>query len=300
MKRILVLALSAVFSLPLPAWPDSLAVMFWNLENFYDCTDSGMSGSDREFSPDGERRWTKSRYWRKCHGVAKTVLWIADRYGAAPGVIGVAEVENRSVMQSVIRGTVLRKYGYVQIHEDSPDRRGIDVALLYRSDLFSEICHKAVGVNRDLDGNTLQTRDILYVCLECRSGGERLHFLVNHHPSKIGGKADRREAAMRRMLETADSLLSAGHERILAIGDFNDELWPPDGAGTLKYNGRWEKIDGFFSFGDFEIREEVFVHPLLLTEDKVFGGMKPRRCFVGPRYEGGVSDHLPIILEILL
>ena len=99
---------------------------------------------------------------------------------------------------------------------------------------------------------------------------------------------------------TADSLLSAGHERILAIGDFNDELWPPDGAGTLKYNGRWEKIDGFFSFGDFEIREEVFVHPLLLTEDKVFGGMKPRRCFVGPRYEGGVSDHLPIILEILL
>ena len=147
----------------------------------------------------------------------------------------------------------------------------------------------------DFDGGAVMaTRDILLAEFD------GLAVLVNHHPSKIGGKADRREAAMRRMLETADSLLSAGHERILAIGDFNDELWPPDGAGTLKYNGRWEKIDGFFSFGDFEIREEVFVHPLLLTEDKAFGGMKPRRCFVGPRYEGGVSDHLPIILEILL
>lgn len=319
MKRILVLALSAVFSLPLPAWPDSLAVMFWNLENFYDCTDSGMSGSDREFSPDGERRWTKSRYWRKCHGVAKTVLWIADRYGAAPGVIGVAEVENRSVMQSVIRGTVLRKYGYVQIHEDSPDRRGIDVALLYRSDLFSEVCHKAVGVNRDLDGNTLQTRDILYVCLECRSGGERLHFLVNHHPSKYGGEKESRPArfaAMREMVSLCDSLILRGERNIVCMGDFNDT---PDavafsladgilvnaasplascGRGTIRYGGKWEMIDMFLTDRDLAVAVymEICFPEFLAAEDKAHSGFKPLRTYTGPRYSGGISDHLPVIL----
>ena len=105
---------------------------------------------------------------------------------------------------------------------------------------------------------------------------------------------------MGRMLGIADSLRSAGCRRVLAVGDFNDELWPSEGSGTLKYNGRWEKIDGHFSFGALEVDEEVFVSPLLLVPDKAFGGMKPRRCFTGPRYEGGISDHLPIVLEVSL
>ena len=81
---------------------DGFFTVFWNLENFFDYTDGGYSDSDREFSPEGERHWSKSRYWKKCHGIAKTVLWMADRYGRLPDVMGVAEVENRGVMQSVI------------------------------------------------------------------------------------------------------------------------------------------------------------------------------------------------------
>ena len=113
-----------------------MLVSFWNLENFFDYEDGGGGGSDREFSSGGERHWTKSRYWKKCHGVAKTVLWMADSYGKVPDVMGVAEVENRGVLQAVLNGTLLKKYDYVQIHEDSPDTRGIDVALIYRKSVW--------------------------------------------------------------------------------------------------------------------------------------------------------------------
>ena len=261
---------------------DSLLAVFWNLENFFDY----RSEAAQEY-------WTRGRFYSKCDAIAKTLMLVADRHGRLPDIVGFAEIENAFVLRSIVSSTLLRKAGYGIVHYDSPDHRGIDCGLLYRRQSLELTGSSPIHVH-DSSGAVMATRDILLAEFD------GLAVLVNHHPSKIGGKADRREAAMRRMLETADSLLSAGHERILAIGDFNDELWPPDGAGTLKYNGRWEKIDGFFSFGDFEIREEVFVHPLLLTEDKAFGGMKPRRCFVGPRYEGGVSDHLPIILEILL
>lgn len=261
---------------------DSLLAVFWNLENFFDY----RSEAAQEY-------WTRGRFYSKCDAVAKTLMLVADRHGRLPDIVGFAEIENAFVLRSIVSSTLLRKAGYEIVHYDSPDHRGIDCGLLYRRQSL-ELTGSSPRHVYDSSGAVMATRDILLAEFD------GIAVLVNHHPSKIGGKSERREAAMRRMLETADSLLSAGHERILAIGDFNDELWPSDGAGTLKYNGRWEKIDGFFSFGDFEVSEEVFIHPLLLTEDKAFGGMKPRRCFVGPRYEGGVSDHLPIILEILL
>ncbi|MDY6444058.1 MAG: endonuclease, partial [Bacteroidales bacterium] len=75
------------------------------------------------------------------------------------------------------------------------------------------------------------------------------------------------------------------------------DLWGR-GGGTIKYNGKWEKIDGGFAEGFPRVREAVFDDPLLLEEDKAFGGMKPRRTFVGPRYMGGVSDHLPVVFIV--
>ena len=114
---------------------------------------------------------------------------------------------------------------------------------------------------------------------------------------QIGGKAERREAAQARLRALTDSLHAAGQPRTLAVGDFNEDLWG-SGAGTIKYNGRWEKIDGGFAEGFPRVREEVFADPLLLEEDKAFGGMKPRRTFVGPRYTGGVSDHLPVVFIV--
>ena len=121
---------------------------------------------------------------------------------------------------------------------------------------------------------------------------------MNHHPSQIGGKADRRELRPARLRALTDSLRAAGQRRVLAVGDFNEDLWNDGRGGTLKYNGRWEKIDGHFAEGFSRVREEVFADPLLLEQDAAFGGQKPRRTFVGPRYRGGVSDHLPVVIVV--
>ena len=106
--------------------------MFWNMENFYDYIDQNTGGSDNEFSSMGPRHWTKKRFYRKCDDTAKTIFWIADKYGRMPDVIGLAEVENRGVLTKLLSSTLLRKFDYGVVHHESEDRRGIDVALLYR------------------------------------------------------------------------------------------------------------------------------------------------------------------------
>lgn len=278
MTRLLALLLAAVPA----AGQDSLLAVFWNLENFFDY----RSEAAPQF-------WTRGRFYAKCDAVAKTLMLIADRYGHLPDIAAFAEIENSFVMHSLVSSTLLRKLGYSVVHFESPDHRGIDCGLIYRKSVL-ELLDSYPKHVYDSSGAVMATRDIVVA----EFGG--ITVLVNHHPSRIGGKSDRREAAMGRMLGIADSLRSAGRRRVLAVGDFNDELWPSEGSGTLKYNGRWEKIDGHFSFGALEVDEKVFVSPLLLVPDKAFGGMKPRRCFTGPRYEGGISDHLPIVLEVSL
>ena len=146
------------------------------------------------------------------------------------------------------------------------------------------------------DGLPLATRDFLVARFDS------LSVVVNHHPSKVGGgKAEMRGEVMAQMRCVADSLLALGAGRVLCVGDFNDTLWKSSGpeTATLKYNGHWEKIDGYFAFGlPVEVEESVFADASLLEPDRNFGGMKPRRSFLGPRYLGGVSDHLPLVLLV--
>ena len=125
---------------------EPLLVMFWNLENFFDWKDGGGSGSDREFSSFGERHWTKSRFYTKCNVIAKTFLWMEDEYGRIPDVAGFAEVENRFVLNALLNSTALRKYDYEAVHYDSPDPRGIDVALIYRRSVFMKSVSRPVRV----------------------------------------------------------------------------------------------------------------------------------------------------------
>ena len=257
---------------------DSLLVVFWNLENFFDY-----------HSDNKPQYWTKGRFRAKCDAVAKTLLRIADRYGRLPDAVGFAEVENAFVLRQLTRETALRKLDYQIVHYDSPDHRGIDCALLCRSSTLP-LRASAPKHIPDSAGGVLPTRDILLAEFD------RLAVLVNHHPSQIGGKAERRELAQARLRALTDSLHAAGVARTLAVGDFNEDLW--GGRGTIKYNGKWEKIDGGFAEGFSRVREEVFTDPVLLERDKSFGGMKPRRTFVGPRYTGGVSDHLPVVFIV--
>lgn len=320
MKRlVMVLLLCAGGMMARAGERDSLLVMFWNMENFFDWTDQGTGESDKEFSSFGERHWTKSKFYAKCDAIAKSLMWIADRYGRMPDVIGLAEVENRGVLDKLLNYTLLRKYDYSIVHKESGDRRGIDVALLYRRSSMS-LLSKSFRTPV-YQGSLLSTRDILHAGMKLNDGTD-MEFIVNHHPSKFGGEKEsegRRTAAMTALKELSDSLHMCGLGNIIAMGDFNDT---PDGSqfaviegvlenkgiplhrkhrGTIRYKGKWELIDFFLTSPGLVAEEmEVVKIPFLTTYDKKYPGEKPLRTYSGPRYIGGVSDHCPIIIKILL
>ena len=298
---------------------DSLVVMFWNVENFFDHVDQGTGESDKEFSSYGARHWSKRKFQAKCDDIAKSVLWIGGEYGRMPDVIGLAEVENRWVLWKLLNNTLLRKYDYKIVHFDSGDRRGIDVALLYRESVF-RIVSQSLTVPV-VDGEKMSTRDMLQVCLEDLKG-QKINMIVCHHPSKYGGadeSTSRRNAAMKALRELCDSLEVADScVPVVAMGDFNDT---PDGeqfglledvlvnkadslsaagCGTIRYQGVWELIDMFMVSEKLVANSEMYILqiPFLITYEKKYPGMKPLRTYSGPRYVGGVSDHCPIILCI--
>ena len=315
MKRLILVLLICAAGMGVRAQgQDSLLVMFWNVENFFDYIDQGTGESDKEFSSYGDRYWTKSRFYAKCDAVAKSIFFIGEKYGRMPDVIGLAEVENRGVLTKLLNYTLLRKYDYAIVHKESADRRGIDVALLYRRSSMSPISKSfKTPVYK---GEKLSTRDILHACMQI-SDGRKLNFIVNHHPSKYGGESEsegRRMAAMNTLREMCDSI---GCSNIVAMGDFNDT---PDGnqfsvigdildnkglhphekrQGTIRYKGKWELIDFFMVSHCMPVSQmEVVKIPFLTTYDRSYPGEKPLRTYSGPRYLGGVSDHCPIILKI--
>ena len=318
MKRFIVFILLTVFGQYVYG-QDSLLVMFWNVENFFDHMDQGTGESDKEFSSYGARHWTKRKFQAKCDDIAKSVLWIGDQYDRMPDIIGLAEVENRGVLWKLLNNTLLRKYDYKIVHFDSGDRRGIDVALLYRGTVFRKSSHSlTVPV---VNGVEMTTRDMLQVCLEDIMG-QKINMIVCHHPSKYGGvkeSSSRRNAAMLALKGLCDSLEVADYGvPIVAMGDFNDtpdgeqfrlldgvlvnesEYLFVEGYGTIRYQGVWELIDMFMVSAELESRSEMDILqiPFLMTYEKKYPGMKPLRTYSGPRYVGGVSDHCPIVLCI--
>ena len=313
MKRLILVLLLCAGGVQMSAeGRDSLLVMFWNVENFFDWTDQGTSESDKEFSSYGSRHWTKKRFYSKCDAIAKAIMWTRDRYGRVPDVIGLAEVENRRVLTRMLSSTLLRKFDYGIVHKDSEDRRGIDVALLYRCGSLNRVSSTFIT------SDNLRTRDILHAELS-DSDGTRIGFIVNHHPSKYGGaeeSAQKRMNVMNSLKSLCDSLVSSSNNPIVVMGDFNDT---PDaeqfsvlaglfdnkglplhrnGRGSIRYKGRWELIDFFLTRGVEDARMEILEIPFLMTYDRSYPGYKPLRTYSGPRYLGGVSDHCPILLWI--
>ena len=297
--------------------PDSLLMMFWNIENFFDYTDGGTGESDAEWSSRGVRRWTKKKFQAKCDDIAKSIFWIGDKYGRMPDIIGLAEVENRNALWKLLNNTLLRKCGYRIVHYESGDRRGIDVALLYRETSFRKISHSTVTPS--LNGEKMATRDMLQVLME-DDMGQKYNLIVIHHPSKYGGaeaSTGRRNAAMMALKGLCDSLSAADPGvPVIAMGDFNDT---PDaeqfkildgvlsnkadslckaGRGTIRYQGKWDLIDMFLVSEDLSgiSSMEILEIPFLMTYEKKYPGLKPLRTYSGPRYIGGVSDHCPIVL----
>ena len=319
MKRLVIVLLLWVAGAGVHAQvKDSLSVMFWNLENFFDWTDQGMGESDKEFSSFGSRHWSRSKFYSKCNLVAKSIFWVSDLYGKMPDVIGFCEVENRGVLSRMLYSTLLRKYDYGIVHFDSGDRRGIDVALLYRKSSF-ELLSTSLKTP-EYQGKKLSTRDMLHARMRWCGNGDTLDFIVCHHPSKYGGSEEsqlRRVAAMSALADLYDSL-SGVHK--VVMGDFNDvpsaeqfesvsqmlvnkaEDLYAEGKGTIRYKGRWELIDMFLV--DSSLAQVTYMDivqiPFLMTYDRSYPGYKPLRTYSGPKYLGGVSDHCPVILKILL
>jgi predicted extracellular nuclease len=300
-------------------------VMFYNVENFFDINDDPQT-NDETFTPSGANQWNMRRFIVKRNNIYKTI--VAAGKGHPPHIIGLCEVENRYVLYQLTQHTPLSKYNYGIVHYDSPDSRGIDVALLYMKDSFSVIASRAYKA-------PIRTRDILYVKGTTRND-DTLHFFVNHWPSKWGGAAseDLRILVGKTLKHLTDSILDLNPKaNICIMGDFNDypdskavgvldarPLHADKGArlynmslhlqdehrGTLKYQNRWEMIDLFFVSGNMLSSDnglhctknsiEIFDAVFLLTT--VSGeGKSPFRTYRGPVYVGGFSDHLPVILR---
>ena len=301
---------------------DTLSVMCWNVENFFDWRNDSLTVSDAEFSSRGERHWTWKRFQAKANAFAKALFWVEAETGRLPDIVGLEEVENAFVLRQVLQKTALRKTDYKYVHYDSPDRRGIDVALLYRSSVLELVDSKPCHLYEA--DTVMATRDILLCVLRRKIDVAPPPFavLVNHHPSKYGGASEsdpKRRIAVDRLRFLADSLAAEGIDKIIAGGDFNDTPDNPvflrlepalkplysalfrRGEGTIKYDGKWALIDHFYAspaLWDSGPSMRILRIPFLLTRDTAHSGDKPLRTYTGPRPTGGVSDHLPILLEI--
>lgn len=309
--------------------------MFYNVENLFDTIDDPQT-RDEQFLPDGAYNWTSSRYYWKLQRTAKVLLNAGE--WDLPVAVGLCEIENRSVLEDLLRLTPLSRLGYGFIHEESPDERGIDVALLYREDLFRPIYHRAVPLRFDFDPDD-RTRDMLYVA--GRLGPDTLHLMVNHWPSRSGGAAasePKRIAAALAARHLMDSLQQVQPgAKVIMMGDFNDG--PTDvsvsdilsaaatiqeaqetglfncmaplarkGFGTHKYQQEWNTLDQFMvslslldatsGWSVSETSATICRMPFLLEDDPSLPGDRPFRTFIGPRFHGGYSDHLPILLTL--
>lgn len=280
---------------------DSVTIMFYNVENLFDTMDDSTK-NDNEFLPQKKKRWNNDKWQEKTTRIAKVIA--ANNF---PDIIGLAEIENDTVLQEITNHYILRKKHYSIIHFESADRRGIDCAILYRKKRLDVHSMKPNQVL--LNGRP--TRDILGATFSIKK--DTFAVFVNHWPSRYGGKKKsipKRAQASKVLLNLMDSI-SAIHpsRKIISMGDFNDE--PKDSSllafkdysnvsqefkGTLRYRGKWQVFDQFICSKNFTYNSKVFKPDFLLEEDKSYGGLKPFRTYYGPMYHNGFSDHLPIKL----
>ena len=293
-----------------------LTLVELNCENLFDCKHDTLK-QDTEWLPDGKRRWSPARYWRKLNHIGQEILSCQEE--GVPDLVALVEVENDSVLFDLTHRSLLRGAGYEYLMTQSPDVRGIDVALLYQPMTFRPICYDYLDII-PLAGMR-PTRDILYVQGETLKG-DTLHVFVVHAPSRYGG--DKQTHPNRRLI--AERLIGAIRQlpvdaKVIIAGDFNDEATDPalrflednglhnvtakatgsHGAkATYRYQGLWQSIDHVFVSGVLlDSVERSFINdaPFLLEEDKKYGGVKPLRTYNGYRYQRGFSDHLPLIVR---
>lgn len=295
--------------------------MWWNVENLFH-PDIDSQNPDREFTPEGMRRWTYSRYRTKLAHIAQVV---ANAGGwQRIDIVGLCEVEDSACVADLCRAL---GNDYQAVHYDSPDPRGIDVALLYRS-TCTLLCSHPIPV-RFSDGKP--ARDLLHAQLVMPQR-DTVDFLLCHLPSMRGGygaAASHRTQAQATIQHTIDSLLQNDSTRqIILMGDMNDAPHnnlramhnlmcnvktvpqpstfnshpsPLNSRGTYKYRGIWSYLDQCYLSESLQNRQtevRVYAPDYLLEDDERYLGSQPKRTYIGIRYHGGYSDHLPIVLRL--
>ncbi|AFC24149.1 endonuclease [Saprospira grandis] len=202
----------------------AVRLTFYNVENLFDTEDDPKKRDD-EFTPRGLKGWSYFRYKQKLSNIYK-VLTALGGWGGPPEMVGFCELENRKVLEDLLRLTPLQKFRYKIVHEESPDRRGIDVGFIYRSDKFEVLHHEPIRVVFPFD-TAVKTRDVLYVCGKVLGSKDSLHIFVNHWPSRRGGQAasePKRVFVAGLVRAKIDSIYKASPEaKIAVMGDFNDE-----------------------------------------------------------------------------
>ena len=304
-------------------------IAFYNLENLFDTYDNKYT-NDGDFLPNAEKKWTPKRYRKKVRKLGYTISQIGTKTSEnLPVIIGLAEVENKLVVKDLIDSKFLKAKNYDIVHYDSPDERGIDVALIYNKDFFKVISSETFSLNlTDEDGNPDYTRDILLV--EGYLNEEKIYVVVNHWPSRREGEKQsegKRLTASAKAIEIIDLIKQReANPKIIVMGDFNDnpsdksvkqlvssqDLYNPMETllsytkGSLNYRFQWNLFDQiFFSTNFFEYKPnahsfsnaDIFDDAFLKQFKGKYKGT-PFRTYVGLKYKGGYSDHFPVYIHL--
>jgi len=313
---------------------DEFTLMFYNVENYFDYLDDSLT-NDEEFTYSGIRGWNAKRLHEKSERIAKVIL-AAGKWNP-PVFVGLCEIENREVLEHLTKNTSLSKYKYRIIQKDSPDERGIDVAFIYRPEFFHPFNYKSIRISDSTD-ITFKTRDILQVSgilNGCDTIHVFVNHWPSRYGG-IMETVRLRKLASRTLVQAIKNLKSnyAG-AKIVCTGDFNDtpqdesirifvlpelaelsnrswnmvnlsERWTSEPVQTIKNQYSWEVFDQWIVSENFLrpnscyrfLQAEIMKASFLLEPDRKFGGVKPKRTYIGYKYQDGFSDHLPILLRL--
>ena len=308
-RIIYIIFLSLLFSLPIVAEKSSLRIVSYNVENLFDTKHDTLK-NDSSFLPEGMHHWTYRRYQTKIDRIAQVLVNIGG-WESVP-LVGLCEVENARCLRNLCYK--LRRFHYKYVHYDSPDERGVDVALLYDSTRLSILNSRALSLS--LDGDA--TRDILYVSALYEQR-DTVHVMMCHLPSQLGGASNtdwKRQRAKSLIQSQIDSIfLFQPSANIVVMGDMNTSVQDDlrgmvnlmipiqkMGQGTHKYQGIWTCLDQFYVSQSIATKATatIFSPRWLLEEDAKYLDYKPHRTYIGFRYNDGYSDHLPIVLHLRL
>lgn len=318
---------------------NNFRIMFYNVENLFDTKHDSLK-NDYDFLPGGFMNWSDWKYWEKQRNIGRVITAVGEMQ--SPALVGLCEIENDSVIFDLTKRSPIRTQEYEYLVTNSPDIRGIDVALLYQRHQFKLLEKNEYEVIFSKE-NARPTRNILHAVGQVISG-DTLDVFVCHFPSRYGGQLESeggRIDAAQLLRDKTDSLFSVRkYAHIIIMGDFNDH---PDNKsiskvlkarslnyhldkhelynlflhrikerdfGTLKYQGQWGVLDQFIVSGNLLMEKNnvkivnneahIFKADFLTEKDEKYGGVRPYRTSLGPRYIGGFSDHLPIYMDLII